>query len=103
MLKAILLIGTLFLLASNPAHAKESGVAAECVHWKAEARFQGLGFNHFVHLDNQCKHAMRCEVKTDVNPNSTTVELAPNTKKTIKTFNGSPAAKFVAKVSCRRS
>ena len=103
MLKTILLIGTLFLLASNPANAKDSGIAAKCVHWKAEALFQGLGFNHFVHLDNQCKHEMQCEVKTDVNPDPVTVELAPNTKKTIKTFNGSPASKFVAKVSCKRS
>lgn len=88
--------------ASSGSGRTESGIASRCVHWKAEARFQGLGFNHYVHLHNRCEIVMRCEVKTNVNNTSRTVTLDPNEKHTVKTFTGSPSSEFKTRVSCTR-
>ena len=74
-----------------------------CVKWESEARFVGMGYNHLVHLESRCKVKMTCDVSTDVNPEVTTVELAPKAKKTVTTFVGSPAREFSAKISCKES
>lgn len=79
-----------------------SGIAARCVHWKAEARFEGLGFSHYVHLHNRCEVFMRCEVKTSVNKTPRTIDLDPDEKRTVKTFAVSPASEFETYVTCTR-
>jgi len=80
-----------------------SGEAAGCVHWEAEARFVGLGYDHLVHLDNQCEAAMTCEVTTDVNPDPVSATLEPATEKTVTTFKGSPASEFTPTVTCEKA
>ncbi len=72
----------------------------DCVRWTKEARLVGVAFNHLVHLHNQCKYAVRCEVTTNVNPKPSRADLASNAKKTVLTFRGSPAREFNAKVIC---
>jgi hypothetical protein len=77
--------------------------ASDCVVWRTEARPNGSGgFGHLVHLKNNCEHAMRCEVSTDVNPELTLVELPPGSEKTVNTFRGSPARIFSPSVSCEK-
>ena len=77
-----------------------SGTAAKCVKWKSEAVYVAYGYNHLVHLENTCKKAMRCEVKTDVNPEPQSADLEPEEKETVVTFMGSPASEFKATVTC---
>jgi hypothetical protein len=104
LIKAKLLIPLLFVLflGSGPpqtAHAS-SGTSNGCVDWRAEAVFNGLGYNHLVHLTSRCDKAVHCAVSSDVNPEPTQVPLAPRQSKTVNTFLGSPAQKFTAKVTC---
>ncbi|HEX7476401.1 MAG TPA: hypothetical protein VF331_01205 [Polyangiales bacterium] len=79
----------------------KKGSRAECVHSRAEARFNGYGYDHWVHLDNACKSAMACSVKTNSNPAGTGVDLAPGEQKSVMAFMGSPAREFTVDVSCR--
>ena len=77
-----------------------SGIAERCVYWSSEARFEGMGFSHYVHLHNRCKDFMRCDVKTSVNKTPIRVQLKPDAKRTVKTFAGSPSSEFKTYVRC---
>ena len=100
LLLLLLSFGTSTPVFSDRSRGTRSGIAARCVHWKAEVRFEGLGFNHYVHLHNRCEAFMRCEVRTSVNKKPVTVNLAPDAKRTIKTFTGSPSSVFKTYVAC---
>jgi len=102
------LAGALFALISifgfgvvNATEKPASVKAVACVRWTKEARLVGVAFNHLVHLHNQCKHAVRCEVTTNTNPQPSRAELLPDAKKTVLTFRGSPARDFKVKVICK--
>jgi hypothetical protein len=74
--------------------------ALDCVEVWGEAYYI-LGYDHRVHLTNNCKKPVTCSVKTDVNPKSTQVDLAPGEKKTVITWRGSPSSDFKPDVNCR--
>ncbi|MCP4675617.1 MAG: hypothetical protein GY854_08965 [Deltaproteobacteria bacterium] len=102
------LAGTLLALISffgfgvvNATENSASVKALDCVRWTKEARLVGVAFNHLVHLHNQCKHAVRCEVTTNANPQPSRADLLPDAKKTVLTFRGSPARDFKVKVICK--
>ncbi len=71
-----------------------------CVNVKAEARYSGVGYNHLVHLDNQCTFAAQCEVSTNVNKDPQTVNVPSKEKRTVLTWRGSPAREFTPYVVC---
>jgi hypothetical protein len=73
----------------------------ECVAVQTEASFATVGYDHLVHLTNNCKKATTCSVKTNVNPEAASVQLAPGESQTVVTWRGSPAREFTADVSCR--
>jgi hypothetical protein len=77
-----------------------SGKAAGCVDYHGEARYLGFGYNHIVTLKSSCKVAMTCSVKTDVNPEASSVDLAPGEETSVTTWAGSPARVFTPNVSC---
>ncbi len=82
--------------------AEKSGEETNCVATRVEARSNGLAFDHWVHLTSACKKTtMTCTVKTDVNPDPTTVDLAPGEETRVKMFANSPAREFKADVSCK--
>ena len=85
--------------AANPVPA---GGTAGCVSWTKEARYEGLGYNHYVYLSSACKVAMTCSVTTDVNPEPTIATVKPGGKATVLTFRGSPASEFTANVTCTK-
>ena len=60
-----------------------------------------LGYDHRVHVTNNCKKAVSCSVKTDVNPKAVQIELAPGEKQTVIMWRGSPSREFTPDVSCR--
>jgi hypothetical protein len=98
------LIGhTIGARANDQAPPKKPSPQVACVKSQSEARFDGYGYDHWVHLTNACKVAVRCSVKTNANPEGTVVELGVGEQKSVMTFMGSPAREFTVEVSCQRS
>ena len=91
--------GAVTLAENAPDDDGQKSVA--CVTHKTEARFVGVAYNHLVHFENNCTYSVACDVKTDVNPKTETVNLSPKEKKTHLTYRGSPARVFKATVKCR--
>jgi hypothetical protein len=81
---------------------KPGDQAATCVQWKSEVKYSGFGYNHLVHLDNQCDYVAVCHVTTNVNPKGVHETLKPKEKKTVLTMRGSAAREFKAQVSCKK-
>jgi len=73
---------------------------SECVQVTTEAAFASVGYDHIVRLKSACKTTFTCNVKTDVNPEPTTVELAPGESTSVVTWRGSPAREFKPDVTC---
>jgi hypothetical protein len=59
-----------------------------------------MGYDHLVDLTNNCAKAVRCQVKTNVNPDEHSAELAPKESTTVVTYLGSPAREFTPEVVC---
>jgi hypothetical protein len=74
---------------------------AGCVDYHGDASFASVGYDHIVTLKSGCKVPTTCTVKTDVNPDPTTVDLAPGEEKSIVTWRGSPARVFTPDVACK--
>jgi len=72
----------------------------ECVHVRTEARYVAYGYDHIVEIENECEKAMLCTVMTDVNPQTTSVNVAAGQTRSVTTFRGSPAREFKATVLC---
>lgn len=72
-----------------------------CISVATEARYVPYGYNHVVLLKNGCSKAATCSVATDVNPQATTVEVAPAASVEVLTFTASPAQTFHARVTCK--
>jgi len=72
-----------------------------CIEYRAEARYSGVGYDHLVHISNQCDRAATCEVSTNVNPDKMRVVVASKTNQTLLTWRGSPAREFKVTMSCR--
>jgi hypothetical protein len=62
--------------------------------------YRAYGYDHLVHLDNQCKKPMQCRVSTNAAPEPVEVQLAVDEKRTLTTFRGSPARELTADVKC---
>jgi hypothetical protein len=93
------------LSAESEAHAAPPVAAApaklDCVAYRTEAYFASVGFDHLVHLTNNCAKTAACTVTTNVNPDPASVSLAPGEKQTLVTWRGSPAREFTADVNCQ--
>ena len=99
-----LVLSLLVLAISGHATAGPTPTAnkAGCVTWTKEARYEGLGYNHYVHFESGCKEVMVCQVTTNANPDPTTATVNPGGKATVLTFRGSPASEFTARVTCAK-
>ena len=73
---------------------------ASCVHWSAEARYRPYGYDHVVHLYNDCPRPAECTIATNVHPQLIYAEAAPGAETEVVTWVGSPAREFEASVSC---
>ncbi len=67
---------------------------------QGEASFASVGYDHLVHLANNCKKRVACTVKTNVNPDVANVALQPGERTTLVTWRGSPSREFTPDVSC---
>ena len=99
-----LIIGLMILAMSGFAATEPTpaGGTTGCVTWTTEARYEGLGYNHYVHLKSACKEVMVCSVTTNANPDPTMATLQPGGKTRVITYRGSPASEFTANVSCEK-
>lgn len=93
--------------AAKPEADKKGGAAkdtskrpAGCVDVTTEARFASIGYDHIVTLKSECKKAVKCQVRTNVTPEPSTVTLAPGAQESIVTWRGSPARVFTPDVTC---
>ena len=87
-------------LALEDAAAAPASVPA-CISWNKEARYRPYGYDHIVHIRNDCSQSARCVVTTDVNPSPIAVVVAAGTEVEVVTFVGSPASAFEANVECK--
>ncbi len=72
-----------------------------CVQTLTEVRENPFGFEHWVHLINQCPQPMVCTVRTDTNPEATFVELAVGEQNSVMMARSSPENRFSVRVRCR--
>jgi hypothetical protein len=86
--------------AADAGDASPPPAVPACVHVTTRALYSGVGYNHWVDLQNGCEKRASCVVSTDVNPQPTTAEVDPGAKTEILTFMGSPAYAFTARVAC---
>ncbi|MBI5502771.1 MAG: hypothetical protein HY907_21175 [Deltaproteobacteria bacterium] len=91
----------LAVLGATAAVARAASSRANCVEVRTEAPYRNAGYDHIVHLTNDCGVAVSCTVTTDVNPEPTTVEVAAGEAVDVLTWRGSPAWEFAATVECR--
>ena len=101
-LSLVLCLSVLTASAYGTANPVPAGGTSGCVSWTKEARYEGLGYNHYVYLTSACKVVMECAVTTNVNPEPTTATVQPGGKATVLTFRGSPAREFTASVTCKK-
>lgn len=92
-------------LAAADAGTPDSGASSlpACIGVKTEARYAAVGYNHVVVLTNGCQRPATCVVSTDVNPEPQNATIPARQTVEVTTFLDSPAATFVAKVSCTLS
>ena len=100
------LLATLSLLSltlgvgSSLAQTRIGGERPTCVQVSSNARFDGVGFGHWVSVNNTCDHTVECDISTNVAPSPTHVTLTRGQRQDVNTFLSSPAREFTATVSC---
>ena len=77
-----------------------SGPLPACVQVTANARYVPYGYNHIVSVKNGCSKIATCAVRTDVNPQAISVEVAPGVTSEVVTFVASPSQTFTPHVTC---
>ena len=94
-----LLVGGLGASSSH-AQARAGGSRPQCVQVSSEARFDGVGYQHWVTVNNTCTGPVDCTISTDVAPSPVSMHLAARERREISTFLSSPARAFAPTVEC---
>jgi hypothetical protein len=92
------LLALLFVVTGASAATTPS--AKDCIRAWPAPRFNGVGYNHLVHISNACAVAADCVITTDVNPEPTKAVAPAKGDVEVNTFLGSPARVFTPKVEC---
>lgn len=82
------------------AQAAPKQAPAACVVQRTEVRHSGVGYDHWVHLTNNCDATVSCQVRTNVNTEGMSVTVEPKATASVLTWRGSPAREFTATVEC---
>jgi hypothetical protein len=92
---------TVFVLAApQGAHSDEPAPLPACVKAWPEVRYRPFGYDHVVHIRNDCDRTADCTVTTDVNPDATRVSIPPGEEAEVVTWMGSPSREFTPTVAC---
>jgi len=97
------LAGLCLLYCASPVLSEDAAKPTKpggCVDVTTEAAFASVGYDHIVTLKSGCAKPITCSVKTDVNPESSSVQLDPGETESVVTWRGSPAREFKAHVVC---
>lgn len=95
-----LLLAVGALVAAPTTGAAESSDVPVCVHARAEARYIGFAYDHFVHIRNDCKQTAACTVTTNINPDPIDVRVAAGRTRSVLTYRASPAREFTYTLRC---
>lgn len=77
--------------------------APACVSVRAEGRPDGVGFSHFVIVENRCALSVVCDVGTDADPSPVHLVVAPGTTEEAVVRRASPAPGVAARGRCVES
>lgn len=95
MLICVALLVALFSISKNR--------RVDCFDWWTEAKpNQRGGFNHLLHLESDCEHALHCEISTDANTVLGVITIPARSNMVINTFRGAPTEDFTADVRCEK-
>jgi hypothetical protein len=72
-----------------------------CVRSWPEVRYKNHGYDHIVHVGNDCRVKASCAVSSDVNPEPVQVIIQAGEQVEVVTTRGSPASEFTPRVECR--
>ncbi|MFW6051960.1 MAG: hypothetical protein ACODAU_12355 [Myxococcota bacterium] len=72
----------------------------ECVRYWGEARYGAYGYNHVVHVANDCDRTVDCRVSTNVSPDWQRVKVPAGETKEVVTYIASPSREFTPYVRC---
>ncbi len=81
----------------------EPTASACSVRYWTEARARYPGYNHLVHIHNGCELSVDCTIHTSVMPRPLRTTVAAGARVAVLTYQGSPARRFNASVSCQPS
>lgn len=85
---------------TGSAQERAAGNRPACVEVGHQARFDGVGYQHWVAVHNTCARPVECAISTDVAPTPVTVRLSPRERREVSTFLSSPASVFRPRVDC---
>jgi len=87
--------------ATPSAHRTASHPSVCVVSHSTEARYRAYGYDHIVHLRNDCQRNARCTISTNVNPKRLKVRVNSGERIEVLTYRGSPSRVFSARVACQ--
>lgn len=97
----ILGLATLVVTGVLGARAMTKAQTPACIRSWPEARYRNYGYDHIVHVGNDCRVKASCAVSSDVNPEPIQVIVPAGEQVEILTSRGSPAREFTPRVECR--
>jgi hypothetical protein len=72
-----------------------------CIRAWPEARYRHAGYDHIVHMANECRARAFCVVSTDVSPSPINVEIPAFGQLEVLTCRGCTAREFTPRLECR--
>ena len=91
---------TVAMLVGSSAAADEAPGLPKCITMTSEARSEGGGYDHVVHLTNQCGAPASCTVSTNVEPNPIWADLPNQQDTVVVTGKGSSETAFRPQAFC---
>lgn len=83
------------------ARAASGPLTPPCIRPWPEVRYRNYGYDHIVHVVNECRVKASCAVSSDVNPEPVQVVIPAGEQVDVMTSHGSPAREFTPRVECR--
>ena len=100
--RSIKLLGLAALVATGVlgARAMSGPQTPPCIRSWPEVRYKNYGYDHIVHVGNDCRVKASCAVSSDVNPEPVQVIVPAGEQVEVMTSRGSPAREFTPRVEC---